>query len=260
LEKTAEQPALVKSLYDAGFSLRRINDETGTPHEKARLMLHGLGVRMRHSHPIFSRPVAGANERGGSAPGTTCRSRLDLRGLGIVVNSSDTDMAGTVFSLAKNLLGLEPYLSRTKSTISIKSGKKQAKDFFLRYGFTKGHKAGSVVVAFEILRSNDAEILKSFLRGIFSADGCFAFRKRGARCVLQVSSAALRDGFVELASRIGFDFRKYDYAKTTGLNKLPIHIAYMGRREHVFCWMQQVGSISDGHHRRFSEWKALVRM
>jgi len=169
-------------------------------------------------------------------------------------------MAKIVFSLAKNVLGLEPYLSKTKSTVSIKSGKKQARDFFLRYGFTKGHKAGTVLVPLKVLESNEPNIAKSFLRGLFSADGCFAFRKRSARCVLQVSSRALRDGFVELASKNDFDFRKYDYIRKTGLNKLPIHIAYMGRRESVFRWMQQIGSISDTHLQRFSEWKALVRM
>ena len=215
---------------------------------------------MRHSHPIFSMPVGELTKEVALLLGLHAGDGWISEAWGIVVNSTDTEMAKTVFSLAQNVLGLEPYTSKTKSTVSIKSGKRQARDFFLRYGFTKGHKAGTVAVPLKVLESNDPDIAKWFLRGLFSADGCFAFRKRSARCVLQVSSRALRDGFVELASRNDFDFRKYEYIKTTGLNKLPIHIAYMGRRESVCRWMRQVGSISDAHLRRFSDWKALVRM
>jgi intein/homing endonuclease len=250
----------LKRHYQAGYSLRQISKELGVPRETSRLILHRLGVTMRHVHPIFGPPLTGLTPEVAELLGMHAGDGWISDAWGIVVHSADVEMAKRVFVLAQNILNLEPYIYSTKSTISIKSGKKQAKQFFLRYGFPSGRKAGTVSVPVQVLQSNDLDIVRAFLRGLFSTDGCFAFRKKSARCVLQVSSLTLRDGFADLASRLGFQFRRYDYIKTTGKNKLPIHIAYIGQRELVRDWMGQVGSISDAHHHRLSEWEAILRM
>lgn len=78
--------------------------------------------------------------------------------------------------------------------------------------------------------------------------------------MLQVSSMDFRDGFVSLASKVGFSFRSYNYVKKSGKNKLPIYIAYMGKRESVELWMLLVGSISDTHLRRYLAWRQALEM
>ena len=110
-----------------------------------------------------------------------------------------------------------------------------------------------------VLESEDMAIVSSFLKGLFSADGCFTHSGKHASCCLSVASVALRDDFVRLSFRLGFRFRSYSYSHSRGKNLVPLNLACIGRRNEVLRWMEVVGSISDGHNRRFSEWKNLIR-
>lgn len=215
---------------------------------------------MRHTHQTFGPPVLELTKDVALMLGIHAGDGWLSDRWGVAFNSADKQMLEEVRSLAKRVLRLEPYVTKSGNTMYLVSGKRQARELFLRYGFGIGPKAGNVSVPCQVLATKDSGIAASFLRGLFSTDGCLSFRERSARCVLQVSSLSLCDGFTELASRIGFAFRRYDYLKTTGHNKLPIHVAYLGRREPVVDWMNRVGSICDSHSRRFLEWKAVVKV
>jgi hypothetical protein len=256
-----KRPELVMQLYQSGFSLAQIAAKTGIPHESARLMLRKNGVRMRHSHPIFSNATLQLTSEVGLLLGLHAGDGWISDRWGISLHSTDINMISHVFNLAQRVLGVEPSITTTGSTVSIRSGKSQVWRFFLHFGFAPGPKAGSVNIPRQILSCNSKEVVVAFLRGLFSADGCFSHVKRSARCVLQVSSKSLRDGFVILAAQIGYFFRSYNYIKKkTGHNKLPIYIAYLGKRESVDAWMRQVGSICDAHLNRHLRWRKLLAM
>lgn len=178
---------------------------------------------------------------------------------GLAVDRSDREMTGQVFLLVREVLGVEPFLSqKSDHSISIRSGQPQVKEFFVAYGFAKGKKARTVAVPREVLETTDIEVVKSFLRGLFSADGCFSFRGRQASCVLSVSSPNLRDGFIRLAARLGFDFHAYSCVHSGGHNKVPLNLAYLGRRAEVLRWMLEVGSLKDSHKKKFLKWRRRV--
>jgi intein/homing endonuclease len=255
-----KRPEVVKQLYQTGFSLAQISAKTGIPHESARLMLRKNCVSMRHSHPIFGIARTQLTSEVGLLLGLHAGDGRISDRWGISLHSTGINMISYVFNLAQRVLAVEPSLMTTGSTVSIRSGKTQVHRFFLHFGFVAGPKAGSVKVPQRILSCNSTEVVVAFLRGLFSADGCFSHVGRSARCVLQVSSQSLRDGFVKLAARIGYSFRSYHYTKKTGHNKLPIYIAYLGKRDSVDAWMRQVGSICDAHLDRHLRWKKLLAM
>lgn len=183
---------------------------------------------------------------------------------GITCGEDDTVMFFRVMELVKNVLGVEP-IKPVKcpagKAVMIRSGQPQALAFFRGYGFPQGRKAGSVGVPKQILESNNEIILKAFLRGLFSTDGCFSFQvNRGPRVEIQVKSEKLRDDFVSLAGRLGFSFRTYAYLPPKGKNKSPLQVAYTTQRKQVIRWMGEVGSIKDAHIKRYQDWKTINRM
>jgi LAGLIDADG-like domain len=247
------------NLYLSGATIRQLSASTMIPRETLRLRLHSLGVQMRH-HPIFYHaPLA-----------TLDRGTAELLGLhtgdgwlskewGLAINRNDTVMIDRVLQLVREVLGVEPFVSKKRDqSISIRSGQPQVLQFFKGYGFPSGKKARIVTVPRAILESNDLGVVMAFLRGLFSADGCFSHQGRSGYCALSVSSLELRDGFVSLASKVGFDFRKYSYSHSKGKNKVPLRIARIGRRLDVIRWMTEVGSICDAHNRRFLVWRGLI--
>ena len=177
---------------------------------------------------------------------------------GLAICRNDTAMIHEIVILARGVLGIEPFVSQKSDwSVSIRSGQPQVKAFFMGYGFPKGKKARIVSVPQAMLGTNDI-VVKSFLRGLFSADGCFSYRGRQAKCELSVSSVALRDGFVGLAARLGFDFHAYSYNHKGGHNKVPLNVACLSRKAEVLRWMVEVGSLKDSHKVKFSEWQRLV--
>jgi hypothetical protein len=67
-----------------------------------------------------------------------------------------------------------------------------------------------------------------------------------------------RDGFAELALRLGYQFKTYTYIHKKGRNKLPLQVALIGRRDMVHRWMEEIGSISDTHLKRCKKWVRIL--
>ncbi|MEM3378369.1 MAG: hypothetical protein QW674_05425 [Candidatus Bathyarchaeia archaeon] len=97
-----------------------------------------------------------------------------------------------MIKLVRNILGVEPIKPvkcPSGKAVMIRSGQSQVIAFFKFYGFPQGRKAGIVSIPKQILESTDVNILKAFLRGLFSTDGCFSFQANcGPRVEIQVKS------------------------------------------------------------------------
>jgi hypothetical protein len=237
--------------YESGMTLRSISARVGIPRETIRRKLHRVGVRMRHVHQTYADPrrvldydsavLLGLHAGDGWISGTW----------GICLHASDFNMRAEVIRLIRDVLGVEPGVDRERDhAIIIRSAKKQVIKFFTRYGFPEGRKSSKVRVPRAVF-DGGIEVKRGFLRGLFSSDGCFYREGQRGECRLEVVSRALRDGFVTIASVLGYQFRKYSYMHHGGHNKLPLHLAYLGKQDQVLRWMREIGSICDAHIRRF---------
>jgi len=246
-------------MYASGNTIRSISEQTGIPRETLRIRLYLLRVTMRH-RPIFYHPPRTAlDPEVGLLLGLHAGDGWISDEWGLAICRSDRGLIRRILLLVRGVLGVEPFISQKSDwSVSIRSGQPQVKAFFMAYGFPKGKKAHVVGVPVEVLETKSVEVVRSFLRGLFSADGCFSFRGRNASCVLSVSSIALRDGFISLARRLGFDFRAYSYSHSSGHNKVPLNLACIGKRAEVLRWMLEVGSLRDSHRSRFRKWLRQV--
>jgi len=179
---------------------------------------------------------------------------------GIMCEKVESSMIKKIILLAREVLGVEPIIGEYKEGyIMIRSGQRQVRDFLRGYYIPQGRKAGKIRVPKQILRSDNPAIIKSFMCGLFSTDGCFSFQNdRGPRVEIQVKSQKLRNDFVYLADRLGFSFRSYEYLPPRGKNKAPLQVAYTTQSGQCVRWMEEVGSIKDSHIKRFGRWKKII--
>lgn len=148
-----EWPDLVKRLYESGLTLARISETTNIPHESARVILHRAGVTMRHSHPTLGAPQKTLTSEGSLLLGLHSGDGWLSDTWGISLHCSDTKMMRFVFNLVKRVLAVEPFITTKAASTTIRSGKRQVREFFYRFGFTRGKKAGTVEVPREVTRA-----------------------------------------------------------------------------------------------------------
>jgi hypothetical protein len=129
----------------------------------------------------------------------------------------------------------------------------------------EGKKAYHVRAPSQILHSDEAEVSKAFLRGLFSSDGSFNFRNSDFSCRVDLTlrSKLLRDQFVELSSRIGFSFNLCDAIRVkkgfTERSADAFFNANLTSKKNVLRWMNDVGTICDSHLKKFEIWQAKVK-
>jgi len=183
---------------------------------------------------------------------------------GIRCNVQDQSMAERIIQLARDTLGVEPSVAARDNAFEIRSGQKQVVNFFKRYDFSEGEKARTVQVPNRILISNDPEIIKGFLKGLFSSDGSFSFQKRDnySRVDLMIRSKVLRDQFIELAGRLEFSFNKCDSKRVKKGFKMKSTVnffnANLTSRSAVLQWMENVGTGCDTHLKKFGLWQSRL--
>ncbi|MGA2663837.1 MAG: LAGLIDADG family homing endonuclease [Nitrososphaerales archaeon] len=247
----------IVELCISGMTARGVASATGVPRSTVQYILHRLRVEMRHHAVTYHAPesrltpsvalILGLHAGDGWVSGHEWGLRFTRRDVGMVESAS---------ALIRDVLGVKPVVSLPGDrSVMLRSMRPQVAGFFLSYGFPRGRKSHVAAVPQAILESKDREILTSFLKGVFSSDGCFSHSRRRASCMLSVSSTALRDGFVELAAACGFDFHKYSYVHKGGHNKVPLQVASISKRNEVERWMEQIGSMSDAHTIRYAEWR-----
>ena len=247
------------ALYFAGVTIRGISERMGIPRETLRLRLRSLGVVMRHRPIFYHPPRVSLDSDVGLLLGLHAGDGWISDEWGLAICRSDRRMIHQIVVLVRNVLGVEPFLShKTDWSVSIRSGQPQVKAFFRNYGFPEGKKAHVVSVPHDVMETDSTDVVRAFLQGLFSADGCFWYRGRSGACALSVSSLELRDGFVKLATRLGFDFHTYSYIHGAGHNKVPLNVACLGKRDQVLRWMTEVGSLKDSHVKKFREWRSRL--
>lgn len=214
---------------------------------------------MRHELPVYFTPKLDLDPDSSLLLGLHAGDGWISHRWGIAVHSTDTKMVIEVIRLVRSVLGVEPGVTASEDhTIAVWSAKKQAIDYFLRYGFPAGKKS-AIVAAPRSIFSSGLEVKRAFLRGLFSADGCFYKEGQRGECRFDVASSTLRNDFVSLASDVGFEFRCYSYTHLGGHNKLPLHTAYLGRQTDVRRWMKEIGSICDTHLDKFQKLIESIR-
>jgi len=205
----------IVKMYRSGLSIAEISRKTGISREKTRRMLHAQNVGMRHQRIVYHSPRIELDEDVALLLGLHVGDGWLSDKWGIACETKDKSMFHQVTELVRSVLGVEPIKTSECTigrTVMIRSGQPQALAFFQSYGLPQGRKAGLIRAPKRILESNNDAILKAFLRGLFSTDGCFSFQvDRGPRVEIQVKSRDLRDDFVDLAGRLGFSFRFYTY-------------------------------------------------
>lgn len=212
---------------------------------------------MRHTHEVYHEPIMELNYESALLLGLHAGDGHLSESWGVSVGLKDKTMGEQIVVLVRNVLGVEPGIShRSDGYFIIRSGKRQVFEFFEHYGFTRGRKATTVCVPSLVASSTDIRVMIGFLKGAFSADGCFSFRRNWGQCRFVVSSVGFRNGFVELASKLGFGFHSYSYPHCTGHNRVPLNTAYIGNRCEVIRWMETVGSVSDTHLNRYHRWRS----
>lgn len=242
----------IVALYNSGLSLARIENRTNIRKEQTRMILHRAGVQMRHVHAVYHKPKLALDYRVALLLGLHAGDGYLSDSWGIAINRNDVQMGERVLILARDILGVEAYFDRYDDNYYVvRSGKRQVREFFQRFGFRPGRKAATVEVPACVMNSKNIEVSTGFLKGAFSSDGSFWFRDRWGQCRFEVSSVKFRDGFIELAERLGFHFRAYSCIHNGGHNKLGLHTAYIGNRKDVLRWMETIGSIGDTHLRGY---------
>ncbi len=252
----ATLPTLIE-LYSKGASLASISCLTSLPRERIRLKLHGAGVQMRHVLAVYHAPMLELNHDSARLLGLHAGDGYLSDAWGLSVNNRDKEMGERIVTLVKDVLGVEPGINyRKDGYFKVRSAKPQVFEFFEHFGFSRGRKATTVSIPPLVAASSDFQVIIGFLNGAFSADGCFSYKRNWGQCRFVVSSVSFRDGFVELANKLGFRFLSYSYPHRTGHNKLPLNTAYIGSRSEVIRWMETVGSISDTHLERYRKWRS----
>jgi hypothetical protein len=134
------------------------------------------GIRLRHTHPILHEARSELDYDAALLLGLHAGDGNLYDGWGISAGGNDLEMGKFVVSLARNVLGVEPYVKvRKDNYFIVRSGKEQVRKFFEQYGFTRGRKAGIVQVPQEVMQSEKSEAWAGFLKGAFSSDGSFWF-------------------------------------------------------------------------------------
>jgi len=249
----------IKKLYRSGASLRKISEAVGIPRETLRVKLISSGFKLRTSRRcmpvILHAPIVGMNSSSAELfamhAGDGC---LDRGGNWcFTADKNDVKLSRYVVKLSTDVIGVIPNIS-DDGRIRIRSGHKQFTEYFSKF-FPLGKKSAKVILPQTIMKSKDLGVKRSALRGLFSTDGSFSFKKSdlSPRIEFRVISRGLRDQFVELGKAFDFEFNYSTQKHRNG----HIYTAYIERRNEVIRWMSDVGSICDTHLIRYNDWNNL---
>jgi len=249
------------TLYGKGLSLRQISNGTGVPRETLRMRLKKEGVELRKSRRDlairYHAPSTRINEEVAELLGLHAGDGwLSHDKWGISSNINDEILICRTCYLLRNVVGVKPTITLRPvvHTAQIRSGQRQAIEYFAKY-FPFGKKAHRVRLPTEVVDSDDVGTIRGALRGLFSSDGSFSYRKRdlAPRLEFRCKSKELVTQFVKLASKLGFKFNQYDVAHRTGRE----HVACLTRTNDILDWMDRIGTICDKHVLTFENWIKL---
>jgi len=248
-------------LYKAGFSLREISKKMGIPRETLRIKLVNGGLKLRKSkrdmpivlHEPVNKLDAKCAELLAMHAGDGC---LDVTGRwSFSSNKNDQTLVNHVANLIKDVIGVVPNINVNTNRIEIRSGHRQVFNYFSKF-FPIGNKTFNVNLPHEIMTSKDLDIKHCALKGLFSTDGSFSFKKNKGlfpRIEFRVKSKKLRDQFVTLAKDFNFKFNFNTQSERKGI----IYTAYIEKINEVIRWMNEISSVCDTHIKNYNHWYKL---
>lgn len=247
--------------YKSGLGIKKVSEKVDIPRETLRLILKEKGVKLRKSkkyilalhQPLYTISPKSAELLAMHA-GDGC---LDRTGRWcFTADIRDEFLAKHVINLVKEIVGIVPSIFKDKRRVQIRSSQKQIRKYFLKY-YSMGKKAYGVRLPSVIISTKNKDIKCHALRGLFSTDGSFSFKKKELtpRIEFRVKSKKLRDQFVKLAK--GFDF-KFNYNTQKHRNGI-IYTAYIEKIQEVIRWFGVVGSSCDIHIKRYNNWYKLIK-
>lgn len=248
-------------LYKRGLSLREISQKLGIPRETLRIKLIKNGLKLRKSkrympmvlHESLNKIDPKCAELLAMHAGDGC---LDVRGRWCFSsNKNDQALVKHVTNLVKDIVGVVPNINFEAKRIQIRSSHRQVFNYFSKF-FPIGNKALKVSLPQQIMLSKDLNVKRCALRGLFSTDGSFSFKKiekLSPRIEFRVKSKKLRDQFVKLAKSFNFEFKFNTQKHWKGV----IYTAYIEKIREVIRWMDEIGSMCDTHIKNYNRWYRL---
>ncbi len=142
----------------------------------------------------------------------------------------------------------------------------------LETGFQPGAKALNASIPVEIFKSNDDQILKALIRGIFDADGCFWCEKSRAKTSIewkrtyhhhpefQIGSCSRRllEQIKELLDKFGIESKVVVRAQAGRRNNRNVNDFYglrIRKVAYIEKWFNIIGSSNPRHQTRHGVWK-----
>lgn len=153
----------------------------------------------------------------------------------------------------------------------IVSYKKKIVQKAIDLGFQVGKKSYIAKIPDWIMDSNNKDIIKSVIRGIFDTDGCFYCKKAYGkydkpwtkehhckpRIIFNLTSKMLVNQMCFLFSKINIEFKRY--ARTPKSNPLKnnskIYTIHINKYNHIERWFKIVKTSNSRHQTRYDVWK-----
>jgi hypothetical protein len=111
-------------LYLSGKSIMKIHLATMIPRETVRSILHAHNVLMRHRHEVYHNPESRLNGRVALLLGLHAGDGHLSDSWGLSISQKDMKMKESVVSLARTVLGVEPYFEAGRDHyVVVRSGK-----------------------------------------------------------------------------------------------------------------------------------------
>ncbi len=171
----------------------------------------------------------------------------------------ETYYTGFSLPLYKQLYNIEPPLLKRSLACGFEVSSKGMREFKNKVlGLTVGVKTYKAKVPECIMETQDKEIMRAFLRGLFDTDGCYYFHKKNRYPVISfcIKSKELINKVSEIIKLLGFPPQAYPKNYTIYLNGIP----------QLRKGVKEIGSHNPKHLKRIAKikqtlpWSSLDRL
>lgn len=148
----------------------------------------------------------------------------------------------------------------SRNTYGFVIRKRDIIEFFHDIGFPYGEKTTIVKIPRFVLKSNNVNYLKRFLRGFFDTDGCLTFDKKHKkyhyypRIILVTCSYELFENVCEILGKIGILFHTQIY-KSKKDNENTSYRIWVRGKNRVEKWISVIGCNNPSKLSRYKIWK-----
>ncbi|HUS51211.1 MAG TPA: LAGLIDADG family homing endonuclease [Candidatus Paceibacterota bacterium] len=212
--------------------------------------------------------ICGIHVGDGYLRGKDHRKELDISG-----NIEEKDYYDRhIIKLFKKVFGIDIKCRffKSRNTYGFVIRDKEIIKFMHELGFPYGNKSTSVRIPKKILNSQDIDIKRNFLRGLFDTDGCVHFKKRDSKekygefkrthhyypiILFTTVSKNLNEDLIKLIIGLGFTrFGNYEYLPKKITEHKKYQLVIYGK-DYLNKFFNEVGSKNPVKLSRFLLWK-----